>query len=228
MGDHQQPVKFWLKDRNVVGVFVSSSPTDGTLAEYRGSLYVVRDGSAKTIGTRLQFTKNTLPLPLKRAFGLVPQKPVREKKSAKKESGGHKAHRSTTHIEESLMSSTKTGETGVSVIPEMSQSPKPSAGPGEPPATTPPAASAHKKRPVKSKKIGAEANLHQVACKCPYCVAENIVQVRPEGEGFIMLQGRGSVAIANPFFTVCGKCKEQFAVKLVPTITYQAQIAGFK
>jgi hypothetical protein len=32
----------------------------------------------------------------------------------------------------------------------------------------------------------------------------------------------------RPFFVACAKCKAEFAVRFVPVMVYQAQVAGFR
>jgi DNA-directed RNA polymerase subunit RPC12/RpoP len=32
----------------------------------------------------------------------------------------------------------------------------------------------------------------------------------------------------KPFFTACSRCKAEFAVRFVPAMIYQAQVAGFR
>lgn len=52
------------------------------------------------------------------------------------------------------------------------------------------------------------------AC-CPHCNFRHEIPLE---------KGRNG----KPFFMACGKCKAEFAVRFVPAMVYQAQVAGFK
>ena len=60
-----------------------------------------------------------------------------------------------------------------------------------------------------------QINQEFVEVKCPYCGHKNEI---------VLDRGRR----AKPFFVPCDKCSEEFAVKLVQVLVYQAQVAGFR
>jgi hypothetical protein len=66
-----------------------------------------------------------------------------------------------------------------------------------------------------SQKVAANPSPPPVAANCPYCDTRHEIPVE---------KGRGG----KPFFMACRKCQREFAVRLVPVTTYQAQVAGFR
>lgn len=215
----KQAIRFWLQDRNVVGEAIAKSNNDSSqLAEYQGRLYVIRDDAAVPIGRSLHFTRNTLPLNLKRVFGLAPPRP--EKTSKKKVSRSEQA---------------KSIPSESSPIISIEDSP-PRSG-IEPEKETRAVLSQEKKtkeaanNPEKRKRMSAPRKLdrkaHPIEIDCPYCKNANGFQVKPEGDKFVVSDGKKSRVEESAFFLQCAKCKEMFAVRLIPVTTYSAQVAGF-
>lgn len=216
----KQAVRFWLQNRNVVGVSVATSENEGTLAEYQGRLYVVRDDAAVPVGRSLQFTRNTLPLNLKRAFGLVPPRPDRTSKrktSRKSESAKPIPCEPITDISHEGPASEKE-----SVVEKETRAV--SQEPGVKEAIDKP--EKRKRSAPAPRKL--DKNAHPIEVECPYCNGANSFQVKPEGDKFNVSDGKKIRVEESAFFLQCSKCKEMFAVRLVPVTTYSAQVAGFK
>lgn len=215
----QEPIKFWLKDRSVTGLVVARSPEEGILVDYRGKLSVVKDDAVVKVGAAVQFTRNTLPIGMKRAFALVPEK-------ARKATRKTDVSQQIPASEPEELQATK-GEVEMKKGLEV----KPGA---EQPAATPVKPSAEEKAP-KRQKVKRSPLLQmndscQVECVCACCKAVKVISVRPTSGGskFEITQGKVVSEVNNPFFIMCDVCKGEIAVKLIPVTTYIAQTAGFK
>ena len=194
-------VQFWLDNRLSEGNKVAELE-EQLLVEYREKFYVVVDGVAKMKGSKpLQYSKLSIPTAWRMSMSGVtsPQ-----------------AESAVTVADEAPADGVSRGiETGEKV-PNVS----PFAAGAASTATS--KAAERSPLPVKAKPVKPAGKLEPlqlaqefVEAKCPYCGHKNEI---------MMDRGRRT----KPFFVSCDRCSEEFGVKLVQVLVYQAQVAGFR
>jgi len=193
-----EAVQFWLDDRLSDG-FKVAEIGEQLLVEYREKYYVVVDGVAQMKGSRpLHYSKLSIPTTWRMSMSGIP------------------ASQAVVAAEGSPAAGGSHGSEADEKVPNVSPS-------GDGVALTAPGKAAERSPlPVKAKPVKLAGKLEPlqlaqefVEAKCPNCGHKNEI---------MMDRGRR----AKPFFVPCDKCNEEFAVKLVQVLVYQAQVAGFR
>jgi DNA-directed RNA polymerase subunit RPC12/RpoP len=194
-------VQFWLDNRLSEGIKVAELE-EQLLVEYREKYYVVVDGVAKMKGSKpLHYSKLSIPTAWRMSMSGVPTPQTEPAVAVADETPADGGSRGS-----------ETGEK----VPNVSPS-----GDGVASSATAKAAE-RSPLPVKAKPVKPAGKLEPlqlaqefVEAKCPYCGHKNEI---------MMDRGRRT----KPFFVPCDKCNEEFGVKLVQVLVYQAQVAGFR
>lgn len=192
-------VTFWLDNKNAAGT-KTAQHGDQMLVSYRDRFYVVKGGSAVMKGGKpLRYSQTSLPGLWKKLQSGEVQVP-------------DSALLVTTVLAEKPTVTRKPlvkKEKEVSVMPEAAAEVK-----------TPDIPVVSRKQPAeKTAKTARKTETKQpvqtaVSADCPYCNQKHEIPVD---------KGRSG----KPFFLLCTKCKNEFAVRFVKVTMYQAQVAGF-
>ena len=196
-----ESVQFWLDNKMSAGIKVAAIGNQALVA-YREKFYVVEKDAAHTRGGKpLRYSKSSLPVIWKRALR------------------GETLPAETLIMpsDDALPLSTTTKRERV-----RKKSPQPSAvtltavQPITSDQSVAHSSSASGSKPIKSvKKVDIKpATQATVAATCPHCNHRHELPLEKGKNG-------------KPFFLACDRCKAAFAVRFVPVMAYQAQVAGF-
>ena len=197
-----EAVQFWLDNKVSTGIKVAGIG-DQSLVLYRDKYYLVEKGAAHMSGRKpLRYSKSSMPTIWKKALS-GEEDPVA-------------ADVQTSGIDLPCA-------TGNTAEREKRTEPRPPAlvqaelVKTEPVKTPVVPLSTHELKPLrkagKLEKIPATQAM--IIAKCPYCSNEN--KLSPE-------KGKAG----KSFFFECERCRAEFAVRIVPVMIYQAQVAGFR
>lgn len=196
-----ESVQFWLDNKMSAGIRVAAIG-DQLLVVYREKFYVVEQGAAHTKGGKpVRYSKTSMPAIWKRALR------------------GEVLSPDTLIIpaDDALPESTVTRRERV-----RKKAPPPAVTPAavQPLAFDQPAAfsaSAAESKPHRNvKKMDTKAVVQtSVAAVCPHCNHRYEIPLEKGKNG-------------KPFFMACSRCKAEFAVRFVPVVVYQAQVAAFR
>jgi len=197
-----EAVQFWLDNKMSTGIKVAGF-NGQLLVLYRERYYLVENGAARMLGRRpLRYSKSSLPAIWKKALAGGADEVPAEMTGLSDDSPTAPGNRWTG----GSMVETRLPEQVHEEIPK----PEPAVSPAAARTTTGPKRSGKAFRPVK-----APPSPGMVVARCPYCNT---------GHEIIPEKGR----IGKPFFLECERCKAEFAVRIVPVMMYQAQVAGFR
>lgn len=192
-------VTFWLDNKNAAGT-KTAQHGDQMLVSYRDRFYVVKGGAAVMKGGKpLRYSQTSLPGLWKKLQSGEVQIP-------------DAAILVTTVVAEKPTVTRKPRVKKVKEVSIMPEAPAEVKSPDilvssrkQPAEKTPKAArKAETKHPVQA----------AVSADCPYCNQKHEIPVD---------KGRSG----KPFFLLCTKCNNEFAVRFVQVTMYQAQVAGF-
>jgi len=194
------PVQFLLDNNLSDGIKVAEIE-EKLLVAYREKYYVVVDGVAQMKGSKpLQYSKVSIPTVWRMSMSEVYPSPSVPLVTAADDSPAGAGPGND---------SVQNGP-NVPALAEEAQKPLRSTVAERSP------------QPARSKQVKPAAKVEPiqlaqefVEAKCPYCGHKNEIMLD---------RGRR----AKPFFVPCDKCSEEFAVKLVQVLAYQAQVAGFR
>jgi transcription elongation factor Elf1 len=199
-----EAVTFWLDNKVSSGVKVAHMGNQ-TLVLYRDKFYVVEDGAARMRGSRpLHYSKSSLPTAWKKAMrGILPV-------TAPSLPGEDATlpRTTTTRRERTKMEKPVTPPATPQEAPAEEPPPR---TPASPPMT---ARTKAKPKPATPKSALKTEVQSVVVATCPYCSHRNELALERGKNG-------------KPFFTACGRCERDFAVRFVPVTVYQAQVAAF-
>jgi hypothetical protein len=193
-----ESVQFWLDNKMSAGIKVAAIG-DQVLVSYREKYYVVEQEAAHSRGGKaLRYSKSSLPTIWKRALK------------------GEDLPAETLIIPADdalpVPSATKPKRVRKKSPPSLTIPPTPVQ-----PLTTQSPPSANITKLLRSVKITELKPVMQamVTVVCPQCNHRH--ELPPE-------KGKNG----KPFFMACDRCKSDFAVRFVPVMVYQAQVAGFR
>jgi hypothetical protein len=195
-----ESVQFWLENKMSAGIKVAAIG-DQVLVVYREKYYVIEKDAAHTRGGKpLRYSKSSMPAIWKRAL------------------------RGEALPPDSLIMPADDALPVPSVSKreqEKKISPRPPAKPAvqtlvsDQPAVNDSSASGSKTvRNLKKTDIKPLAQ-SSVTAACPYCNNRHELPLEKGKSG-------------KPFFMVCERCSAEFAVRFVPVMMYQAQVAAFR
>ncbi len=224
---NESAVTFWLEDRQVNGVLVAESGAE-KLAKYGGRFYVVKGKAPE----KKHYTQKTLPLPWRKIMGgetpPSPATPAKEGPSLMQAVPQAAAPRQARRQQARKAASPERPAAATSP-PDRQQppaAPEPTmlrtpAAPApkkkrEPGQVAPVAAEQVTKKAAKAPAAGSARGGHQDTVKfsCPYCGQTHELSI-------------AVVKVDKPFFQPCSKCGKDFGVRVVTTIAYRAEVAGF-
>ena len=198
-----ESVQFWLDNKMSAGIKVAAIG-DQVLVAYREKFYVVEKDAAHTKGGKaLRYSKSSMPAIWKRALR------------------GETLPAETLIIpaDDALPESTVTKRERVRKkksphSPVIAQSDAQLLTTEQPDVHS---SSANGSKLLKSVKKMDLKPLAQttVAAACPHCNYRHDLPLEKGKNG-------------KPFFMACARCKTDFAVRFVPVMAYQAQVAGFR
>ena len=201
-----EPVQFWLDNKMSAGIKVASIGSQ-LLVVYREKYYVVEKDAAQMRGGKpLRYSLSSMPLVWKKALrgDILPAEAL------------------LLPADDALPEPTLTKKERVKK--ERLQPPTPArslttpagATPAsaQPPAPSRPAGAAKLAGNLKPAEIKPAAQ-SAVSASCPECKFKH---------EFPLEKGKNG----KPFFVACARCKAEFAVRFVPVMVYQAQVAGFR
>lgn len=195
-----ESVQFWLDNKMSAGLKVAAIG-DQTLVAYREKYYIVEKEAARSSGGKaLRYSRSSLPAIWKRAL----------------RGESLSADLLMLPADDALPVSTGTKRER---LRKKSPLPAPSTA-AQPPVTNQsalPAALAGVAKPLRSLKKPEIKPATQaiVVVTCPHCNTRHDLPVEKGKNG-------------KPFFMTCDKCTIDFAVRFVPVMAYQAQVAGFR
>jgi hypothetical protein len=192
-----ESVQFWLDNKMSAGIKVAAIG-DQVLVAYREKYYVVEKEAAHSRGGKaLRYSNSSLPSIWKRA--LKGEELPAETLIMPADDALPMS--STTRLKRVRKKSPPSlAIPPASVQPLTTQSPSPANTPKPP-------------RSVKKAELKPVMQA-TVTVVCPQC--SNRHELPPE-------KGKNG----KPFFMACVRCKSEFAVRFVPVVVYQAQVAGF-
>lgn len=196
-----EPVQFWLDNKMSDGIRVASIGTQ-LLVVYRERYYVVEKGSAQMKGGKpLRYSLSSMPLVWKKALrgdALPPDALQLPADDALPQPTVIKRERARKEP----------------LAPPAAVQPVTAPTPAQPSAAARPVVAARLPANVKPAEIKPAAQTVVAAC-CPECRFKHELPLEKGKNG-------------KPFFVACVKCKAEFAVRFVPVMVYQAQVAGFR
>ena len=195
-----EPVQFWLDNKMSDGIRVASIGSQ-LLVVYRERYYVVEKGAAQMKGGKpLRYSLSSMPLVWKKALrgDALPPDVL------------------VLPADDALPQPTVSRKERAKkeTLPPPAVQPLPAPTPAQPSAATRPAVAAKLPGNAKPTEIKPAAQTVVAAC-CPECRFKQELPLEKGKNG-------------KPFFVVCTKCKAEFAVRFVPVMVYQAQVAGFR
>lgn len=197
-----ESVQFWLDNKMSAGVKVAAIGSQA-LVVYREKFYVVEKDAAQSRGGKaLRYSRSSLPVIWKKA--LKGEAPSPEDLVVPPDDALPLP--TVTRKEQARKASAHPAESAPAV-------PRPPA-PASPPLQARPAAAASSSRSARKTDMKPVAQT-SVSAACPECSFKH---------EFPLERGKSG----KPFFTVCQRCKAEFAVRFVPAMIYQAQVAGFR
>lgn len=194
-------VQFWLDNKMSTGIKVAEIG-DQLLVLYRDKYYQVEKGVARMIGKKpLRYSKSSLPTNWKKALSgeIVP---VEEEIPF----AGDLAFATVNNAERVKRNKPRP--------PPPARTELEQPEPAQPPAQlTPTSGPKPIRKANKPAKMSAVPTM--IIAKCPYCSNEH--ELLPE-----------KAKPGKSFFIECDRCKTEFAVRIVPVMIYQAQVAAFR
>jgi hypothetical protein len=195
-----ESVQFWLENKMSAGIKVAAIG-DQVLVVYREKYYVIEKDAAHTRGGKpLRYSKSSMPAIWKRAL------------------------RGETLPPDSLImpaddalpvASAPKREQVKKINPQMPAKPAVQMLVSDQPAAKASSASGSKTvRNPKKTDIKPLAKI-SVTAACPHCNNRHELPLEKGKSG-------------KPFFMVCERCAAEFAVRFVPVMMYQAQVAAFR
>jgi hypothetical protein len=198
-----ESVQFWLDNKMSAGIKVAAIGNQA-LVVYREKFYVVEKDAAQSRGGKaLRYSRSSLPVIWKKA--LKGEAPPPEGLVVPPDDA--LPLQTTTKRERVRKESPQADEPARTVS-------QPLASPAAPPVQSRPAGATTSPRSTKKMDIKPVAQT-SVSANCPECNFKH---------EFPLERGKNG----KPFFTVCLRCKAEFAVRFVPATIFQAQVAGFK
>jgi hypothetical protein len=200
-----ETVTFWLDNKVSSGVKVAEIGGQ-VLVSYREKFYVVEGGAARMKGSRpLHYSKSSLPSVWKKALrGIVP--PVTPSNSPEDDI---MPMMTTTKKERAKME-----KPVLTVADQAETQPREDQPRQVSPKQSVPKLETRVPKAIRKSEVKPDVQARVVAV-CPYCNHKNELPFEKGKNG-------------KPFFTACGKCSHEFAVRFVPVTVYQAQVAAFK
>ena len=196
-----EPVQFWLDNKKSDGIRVASIGSQ-LLVVYRERYYVVENGAARMKGGKpLRYSLSSMPLVWKKALrgDTLPA-------DALQLPADDALPQPTVSKRERAKKETLT--------PPPAVQPVSAPAPAQPSAASRPAVAARLPGNIKPADIKPAAQTVVAAC-CPECRFKHEIALEKGKNG-------------KPFFMACAKCKAEFAVRFVPVMVYQAQVAAFR
>ena len=201
-----EPVQFWLDNKMSAGIKVASIGSQ-LLVVYRERYYVVEKDAAQMKGGKpLRYSLSSMPLVWKKALrgDVLPAEVL------------------MVPADDALPEPTSAKKERVKK--ERPQSPKPVASVATPAAAPPaPVQTPAPSRPAAASKASGNAKPPEIKPAAQASVSAACPECRFKHE-FPLERGKNG----KPFFVACTKCKAEFAVRFVPVMVYQAQVAGFR
>lgn len=196
-----EPVQFWLDNKMSAGLKMAEIGGQA-LVVYREKFYVVEKEAAQTRGGKaVRYSKSSLPMTWKKALRgeVLPPDAL------------------AVPADDALPPPTVS--TAKKTRPRKASEPQSEPAQAAPTAPVVPTrnASAPANSPAKDTKKMTIKPIAQtsVSAACPECGFKH---------EFPLEKGKNG----KPFFTACSRCKAEFAVRFVPAMIYQAQVAGFR
>ena len=205
-------VSFWLDNKMSSGTKVAQIGSQ-TLVSYREKFYVIEDGDAQSTGSRpVHYSKSSMPSVWKKAMrGITPLADTNALSGDAPLPLGTQTKKVRRKAEKPLAE-------------DINLSPLPDFKPSQTELNTQEEELAPAAAKVMNPKPAKKADLKPAALKpalqasvtanCPYCDQKHVLPVEKGKNG-------------KPFFTLCSKCSNEFAVRFVQVSIYQAQVAGF-
>ena len=207
-GEKEMPetVTFWLDNKVSSGVKVAEIGGQ-VLVSYREKFYVVEGGAARMRGSRpLRYSKSSMPTVWKKALRGIVQ-PVSPGNFPEE---GIMPMMTTTKKERVKM------EKPVLIAADQVETELREDQLRQAPLKEPPVPQSGTRAPKSTRKRESKPDVQAIVpAACPYCNHKNELPLE---------KGK----IGKPFFTACGKCSHEFAVRFVPVTVYQAQVAAFR
>lgn len=193
-------VQFWLDNKMSAGIKVAAIGGQ-TLVVYREKYYVVEKDAAHTKGGKaLRYSKTSLPALWKRAL--------------RGESLPAEALIAPADDALPVSSVSKRARAGKTNSP-LSVTPTPVAqAPVPDQAASPPSTQGSKTGKSVKNVASKQVSQATVLATCPHCNQRHDLPLEKGKNG-------------KPFFMACSRCGAEFAVRFVPVMVYQAQVAGF-
>jgi hypothetical protein len=200
-----EPIQFWLDNKMSAGIKVAAIGAQ-VLVVYRERYYVVEKDAAQMKGGKpLRYSLSSMPLVWKKALrgDVLPAEVL------------------MVPADDALPEPTATGRERVkkerrpiAPVQEAVGESVAASAPSQTPAVSRPAGSARLPGNIKSAEIKPAVQAIVSAC-CPECRFKQELPLEKGKNG-------------KPFFVGCPRCKAEFAVRFVPVMVYQAQVAGFR
>lgn len=222
---NESAITFWLENRQVNGLLVAESGVE-KLVQYGGRFYVVKD---KDPGKR-HYTQRTLPLLWRKILAEKPllappapekddSPPIEKVRPVRVPRTGRKQMEEGTSPGEPAAAATLPRKPEPpEAVPALEQTPSApvAKGKGGRDKASPLAAKRSAKQEAQSPAAGTEQGGPQEAVRfnCPYCARMHEI-------------GISAVKVDKPFFQPCSGCGKDFGVRVVTTLLYQAEVAGF-
>jgi hypothetical protein len=194
-----EPVQFWLDNKMSAGIKVAEIGVQALVA-YREKFYVVEKDAAQSRGGKaLRYSKSSLPVIWKKA--LKGETPSPEELVVPPDDA--------LPIPTVTKKERSNKERPQPQVPVLAAATETAASPQTTPVST--AKSSKDTRKMTNKPVAQTT----VSANCPECNFKH---------EFPLERGKNG----KPFFTACVRCKADFAVRFVPAIIFQAQVAGFR
>jgi hypothetical protein len=197
-----ESVQFWLDNKMSAGIKMAAIG-EQVLVSYRERFYVVEKDAAHTRGGKaLRYSNSSLPAIWKRAL----------------RGEALPAEALIVPADDALPDSTVSNrERTRKKRTQPATLAPPDVQPPVVDTTVQPSISTSETKPARSVKKMESKPVPQttVTASCPQCNQRHELPLEKGKNG-------------KPFFTVCTKCKADFAVRFVPVMVYQAQVAGFR
>jgi hypothetical protein len=200
-----EPVQFWLENKMSAGIKVAAIGGQ-VLVVYRERYYVVEKDAAQMKGGKpLRYSLSSMPLVWKKALrgDVLPAEVLMvPADDALPEPTTARRERAKKESRPVLPARPAAGE------------PAATAAPAQTPVSSRPAGPARLPGNIKTTEIKPAAQTSVSVC-CPECRFKHDLPLEKGKNG-------------KPFFVACARCKAEFAVRYVPVMVFQAQVAGFR
>ncbi|MBK5276243.1 MAG: hypothetical protein JJE30_14495 [Desulfuromonadales bacterium] len=201
-----EPVQFWLENKMSAGIKVASIGNQA-LVVYRERYYVIEKDAAQMKGGRpLRYSLSSMPLIWKKALrgDVLPEDalmvPADDALPVPTATKRERVKKERTPAAEPA-------------LPNAGQA-VPAPVLAKPPTQTRPAVAAKAAGNVRPTDIKPAVQM-SVSTNCPECRFKHELPLDKGKNG-------------KPFIMTCAKCSAEFAVRFVPVMVYQAQVAGFR